>query len=85
MLIVINAFKMTKTAETLKIELAQLPVQDRAELAYFLIHSLDESVDDNIFNAWDKELTQRLAEIYAGTANGEPSEKVLLALREKYS
>jgi hypothetical protein len=76
---------MTKTAENLKIELAQLPVQDRAELAYFLIHSLDESVDDNIFNAWDKELTQRLAEIYAGTANGESSEKVLLALREKYS
>ena len=75
---------MTKTAENLKIELAQLPVQDRAELAYFLIHSLDESVDDNIFNAWDKELTQRLAEIYAGTASGEPSEKVLLTLREKY-
>jgi hypothetical protein len=76
---------MTKTAENLKIELAQLPVQDRAELAYFLIHSLDESVDDNIFSAWDKELTQRLAEIYAGRANGEPSDKVLLALREKYS
>jgi hypothetical protein len=76
---------MTKTAETLKIELAQLPVQDRAELAYFLIHSLDEGVDDNIFNAWDKELTQRLAEIYSGTANGEPLDKVLLALREKYS
>ncbi|MEY3825841.1 MAG: hypothetical protein RLZZ148_654 [Cyanobacteriota bacterium] len=35
---------MTKTAETLKIELAQLPMQDRAELAYFLIHSLDEGV-----------------------------------------
>ena len=76
---------MTKTAENLKIELAQLPVQDRAELAYFLIHSLDEGVDDNIFDAWDRELTQRLAEIYRGTANGEPSEKVLLALREKYS
>jgi hypothetical protein len=76
---------MTKTAENLKIELAQLPVQDRAELAYFLIHSLDEGVDDNVFDAWDRELTQRLAEIYAGTANGEPSEKVLLALREKYS
>ena len=35
---------MTKTAETLKIELAQLSMQDRAELAYFLIHSLDEGV-----------------------------------------
>jgi putative addiction module component (TIGR02574 family) len=76
---------MTKTAETLKIELAQLPVQDRAELAYFLIHSLDEGVDDNVLDAWDRELTERLAEIYAGTAKGEPSDKVLLELREKYS
>ncbi|BAG01863.1 MULTISPECIES: addiction module protein [Microcystis] len=76
---------MTKTAETLKIELAQLSVQDRAELAYFLIHSLDEGVDDNVLEAWDRELTQRLAEIYARTAKGEPSDKVLLELREKYS
>ncbi|MBE9073243.1 addiction module protein [Microcystis sp. LEGE 08355] len=76
---------MTKTAETLKIELAQLSVQDRAELAYFLIHSLDEGVDDNVLEAWDRELTERLAEIYAGTAKGEPSDKVLLELREKYS
>ena len=76
---------MTKTAENFKVELAQLPVQDRAELAYFLIHSLDEGVDDNVFDDWDSELIQRLAEIYAGTANGEPSEKVLLTLREKYS
>jgi len=76
---------MTKTAENFKVELAQLPVQDRAELAYFLIHSLDEGVDDNVFDDWDRELIQRLAEIYAGTANGEPSEKVLLTLREKYS
>ncbi len=76
---------MTKTAETLKIELAQLSVQDRAELAYFLIHSLDEGVDDNVLEAWDRELTQRLAEIYARTAKSEPSDKVLLELREKYS
>jgi putative addiction module component (TIGR02574 family) len=76
---------MTKTAENLKIELAQLSVQDRAELAYFLIHSLDEGTDDNVLDAWDRELTKRLAEIYAGTANGEPSDKVLLKLRERYS
>jgi putative addiction module component (TIGR02574 family) len=76
---------MTKTAETLKLELAQLPIQDRAELAYFLIHSLDEDVDDHVLDAWDRELTQRLAEIHDGTANGEPLAKVLLELQEKYS
>lgn len=76
---------MTKTAETFKLELAQLPVEDRAELAYFLIHSLDEDVDDNIGEAWDRELTQRFTEIQEGTAKGEPLDQVLLELREKYS
>lgn len=52
---------MTKTAETLKQELSQLSKQDRAEIAYFLIHSLDEDGDDNITEAWDEELSQRLA------------------------
>jgi hypothetical protein len=33
---------MTETAEKLKIELSQLSTNERAELAYFLIHSLDE-------------------------------------------
>jgi hypothetical protein len=50
---------MTEITEKLKIELSQLSIQDRAELAYFLIHSLEESVEV----AWDKELTRRLDEI----------------------
>jgi hypothetical protein len=33
---------MTETAERLKLELSQLSAEERAELAYFLIHSLDE-------------------------------------------
>jgi hypothetical protein len=32
---------MTEAAERLKLELSQLSVKDRAELAYFLIHSLE--------------------------------------------
>ncbi len=76
---------MTKTAENFKRELAQLPVQDRAELAYFLIHSLDEDVDDNIFSVWEQELTQRLAEIQEGFANSESADQVLSELRAKYS
>jgi hypothetical protein len=49
-----------------------------------LIHSLDEDVEDNVGEAWDLELTQRLAEIQGETANGEPSDKVLGELRQKY-
>ncbi|MDJ0728672.1 MAG: addiction module protein [Crocosphaera sp.] len=76
---------MTKTAEKLKQELSQLSKQDRAEIAYFLIHSLDEDGDDNITEAWDEELTQRLAEINEGTTKGESFDTVLLELKEKYS
>ena len=75
---------MTETAEKLKIELSQLSMQERAELAYFLIHSLDEDVDDNVESAWDAELTRRMQEIKSGTASGEPLNQVFTELREKY-
>ncbi len=76
---------MTETAEKLKIELSQLSMQERAELAYFLIHSLDENMDDNAETAWDAELTRRMQEINSGTTSGEPLNKVFTELREKYS
>lgn len=76
---------MTEIAEKLKLELSRLSVEDRAELAYFLIHSLDEGIDDEIEIAWDTELTKRLQEIRNGTAKGELLDEVLLQLREKYS
>lgn len=76
---------MTETAERLKNELSHLSIQDRAELASFLIHSLDGEVDEDIDTAWDTELTQRMQEINNGTASGKPSHQVLAELREKYS
>jgi putative addiction module component (TIGR02574 family) len=76
---------MTETAEKLKVELSRLSMQDRAELAYFLIHSLDEDVDDDAEIAWDAELERRMQEITKGTASSEPSSKVFAQLREKYS
>ncbi len=48
---------MTETAEKLKIELSQLSIAERAELASFLIHSLDEESDYDVESAWDVELT----------------------------
>ncbi|NJL38709.1 MAG: addiction module protein [Leptolyngbyaceae cyanobacterium RM2_2_4] len=76
---------MSETAEKLKIELSRLPVQERAELAYFLIHSLDDEVDYDVESAWDIELTRRMQEIDEGTASGKPSGQVFTELREKYS
>ena len=45
---------MSESAERLKTDLAQLSVQDRAELAQFLLHTLDEGEDADA--AWDAEL-----------------------------
>ncbi|MGI0485688.1 addiction module protein [Pantanalinema rosaneae CENA516] len=75
---------MTETAEKLKIELSQLSIADRAELASFLIHSLDEGVDEDAEKAWESELTRRMQEIHDGTAAGQPSNQVFTELREKY-
>jgi len=78
---------MTEIAEKLKVELSQLSIKDRAELAYFLIHSLEESRDDDVEVGfgWDAELTGRLDEIISGKAIGESSNQVFSKLQEKYS
>ena len=76
---------MSETAEKLKLELSQLSAKERAEIAYFLIHYLDEGIDDNLKTAWDTELTQRLEDIHRKTARGEPLSQVFSELREKYS
>jgi putative addiction module component (TIGR02574 family) len=76
---------MTETAEKLKIELSHLSVQERAEIASFLIHSLDENADQDIESAWDAELAQRTQKINSGNASGEPSDQVFADLRQKYS
>ena len=76
---------MTETVEKLRLELSQLSIQERAELAYFLILSLDEEVDNDIDLAWDVELRERLEGISSVIVSGEHSDKVFTDLREKYS
>jgi putative addiction module component (TIGR02574 family) len=76
---------MTETAEKLKAQLSQLSMQERAELAHFLIHSLDEGVDADAEAAWDVELVRRMEEIRSGKTVGEPADKVFAELRKKYS
>jgi putative addiction module component (TIGR02574 family) len=76
---------MTNIAEKLKSELARLSTKDRAELAHFLIHSLDNRVDRDAEAEWEAELARRAEEIRSGAAVGEPADDVLRALRDKYS
>ncbi|MEB3217310.1 MAG: addiction module protein [Nostocales cyanobacterium 94392] len=64
---------MSETAEKLKLELSQLSTKERTEIAHFLIHSLDEVIDDDLEPIWDEELSQRLEEINRNTAIAEPN------------
>lgn len=75
---------MTALGEKLKSELTQLPIDDRAELASFLIESLDEGADPDAEAAWDAELARRSEEIRSGKVVGVPAEKVFAELRAKY-
>ena len=76
---------MSETAEQIKGTLMTLSPEDRAELAHFLISSLDDSADADVEAAWDAELECRVTEIESGQAIGKPAEEVFAELRKKYS
>ena len=76
---------MAATVQELKAELKSLPPQQRAELAHFLIDSLDQEADPDAEAEWDKEVERRVAEIKSGQAQGIAAEEVFAKLREKYS
>ena len=72
---------MTGIAEKLRNELLQLPSQERAELAYCLIRSLDDKDDPGTQAAWEAELERRWQEMESGVVGGEPAESVFAGLR----
>jgi putative addiction module component (TIGR02574 family) len=75
---------MTDTASKLKAELLNLASEDRAELAYFLIRSLEEEPDTGVQPAWEAELERRWQEMQSGNVVGVPAEEVFAELRKKY-
>jgi putative addiction module component (TIGR02574 family) len=74
---------MNPTLEQIKANLSGLPAPDRAELADYLLRSL-ESSDKDVSEAWHVELKLRMADIRAGKVEGKPVEEVLARLRERY-
>ncbi len=76
---------MTKPAEKMKAQLLGFSPRDRAELARFLVASLDEGQDPDAEPAWDAELSRRLTDIENGLEPGEPAASVFAELRAKYS
>jgi len=74
---------MTETIEQLKSKASCLSTSDRAELAHFLLNSL-ETEEGSHDEAWREEIARRVAEIRSGQAKGRPAEDVLAELRERY-
>ena len=54
--------------QRLRSEVLALSEAERAELAHDLIQSLDAPRDNGIEDAWDREISSRIAEIDAGQA-----------------
>lgn len=74
---------MIPMLQDLKDASANLPASQRAELAHFLLRSL-ESEEDGWAEAWQEELARRWEEIRTGQVRGVPAEEVLSRLRERY-
>lgn len=55
--------------EKVRSEALNLSEEERAELAYNLVVSLDGPPDSDVEKAWDMEIMRRLSEIDSGTAN----------------
>ncbi len=69
---------MSPSLEELKATLSGLSVPQRAELAQYLLQSLDQDAAE----AWRTELARRLTDIRSGKVVGKPVEQVLARLRE---
>jgi putative addiction module component (TIGR02574 family) len=76
---------VSPAAEDIKKKLSALPPEDRAEIAYFLIHTLDEQTDPDWDACWHAELTRRTREIECREVVGQPADEVFRELRKKYS
>jgi putative addiction module component (TIGR02574 family) len=50
----------------------QFSDRERAEVAAWLIESLDHEVDDNVEAVWDAEISGRIAELDSGAVTAVP-------------
>jgi putative addiction module component (TIGR02574 family) len=76
---------MAETIEQLKMQLERLPRQERAELAHFLLCSLEQDTDADADAAWEVELARRVADIQSGKVVGIPAAQVFAELRAQFS
>jgi putative addiction module component (TIGR02574 family) len=63
---------MSSNASKLLEEALKLPAEARAALAGSLLESLDDTVDEDVEQAWAVEITRRLEEVQSGKVKGVP-------------
>ena len=76
---------MPATVEEIKKDLQSLSALQRAELARFLIESLDQEQDPDAEAAWDMKLERRFNDINSGKAQGMPAAEGFATIRESYA
>ncbi|MGH8282470.1 MAG: addiction module protein [Gammaproteobacteria bacterium] len=72
---------MNATLKQIAQEALQLTPSQRAELADFLVESLNSAEPDEIQRLWIAEANKRLAEIRSGEIQAIPGEEVLAETR----
>ena len=74
---------MAQPMKQLKSQLERLSAKDKAELACFLLGSM-EPEEEGVAAAWDVEIARRVDEIRSGRASGTPAEEVFAELRQEF-
>ena len=67
---------MAKRKDELEVEVHELPVEDRADLARRLIESLEEPAEDDFEAEWIEEAERRYAAYRQGLTVGRPGKEV---------
>jgi len=73
----LGSFRMSLTLQELKNASSDLPADERAELAQFLLNSLEEQDEERTRAEWLALAEKRMAEVRAGKVVGIPAEEVL--------
>ena len=76
------SFRMSLTLQELKNVTSSLPAAERAELAQFLLGSLDEPDEEGTRSEWLALAERRMAEVRAGKVVGIPAAEVVKGLLE---
>jgi hypothetical protein len=69
--------------EAMKLQASSLSENERAELTYYLLSTLDDP-DPRDSSQWESDLSRRVGEIRAGTAKGQDVDEVMRELERRF-